>query len=578
MTAIIQSLDNFTPIKQGDNGHIEFTWSTHIKEKILQFTFQSVRMDTDNLSLLEGKLEEILTELKNKYDNLKDENSLNYLITLFKFIGYTRDIIEGKGEYQLTYMMIYTWSKYYPNLARIAIQSLVRKENDHILGSWKDIKLFCDYCRIQQSCQYNPNSKFLIPICISLMNSQLKHDLENYEKNQPISLAARWVPREKSKYGWLFQQLATEFFSEYFQPREPKSQVAVKKAFTKYRQLCSKLNKYLDTVQIKQCDNNWKSIHFKNVTSITLSKQKRAFLKTDINQDRKICAQNFRAFIEKNTHDGKEMNGKRIGIEFFTKDAIRLLNEEKKTGLSVDLQIQMDILNSIWRSNSINTKTLNNFIPMVDVSFSMDGLPKEIAIALGIRIAEKSTIGKRVMTFAERPSWVNLEPYNDFVSMVEMVSKSVWGGTTNFYLALDMILDAAIQSKLSYEDIQDMVLVILSDMQINQADGSSTDNNILVDMIRKKYENIGMKHYGKPIKPPHIILWNLRSTNGFPCLHFYENITMVSGYSPVLLNSLCNDGLKGLNQFTPWIGLQNSIKNKRYDYLEQSMKEYLVCV
>ena len=69
MNAFIMSLDNITPSKYGINGHIEFTWSNHIKEQILQLNFQMVRVKGIQLSALYDKFKNILYELKNNYDN-----------------------------------------------------------------------------------------------------------------------------------------------------------------------------------------------------------------------------------------------------------------------------------------------------------------------------------------------------------------------------------------------------------------------------------------------------------------------------------------------------------------------------
>ena len=95
-------------------------------------------------------------------------------------------------------------------------------------------------------------------------------------------------------------------------------------------------------------------------------------------------------------------------------------------------------------------------ICMADVSGSMDGDPRNVAIALGIRIAEKSALGKRVMTFTSKPTWVNLEPYSDFISQVEVVNRAPFGENTNFHAALDTILDAIIENKMAPEDVQDL--------------------------------------------------------------------------------------------------------------------------
>ena len=39
------------------------------------------------------------------------------LVTLLKILVQTRDIVDGKGEYDLAYMQILVWYNYYPTLA-----------------------------------------------------------------------------------------------------------------------------------------------------------------------------------------------------------------------------------------------------------------------------------------------------------------------------------------------------------------------------------------------------------------------------------------------------------------------------
>jgi hypothetical protein len=200
---------------------------------------------------------------------------------------------------------------------------------------------------------------------------------------------------------------------------------------------------------------------------------------------------------------------------------------------------------------------------MVDVSGSMEGDPMNVAIALGIRIAEKSILGKRVMTFASTPSWVNLESYPDFVSQVGVVMRSDWGTSTNFYKALEMILESIIVNRMRPEDVQDMVLVILSDMQMDEGDKGNKIGP-LYETMEARYAEAGIRVHGKPYKPPHILFWNLRSTDGFPCLSNQSNASMMSGFSPALLNQFCDLGIEGLQSATPWSGLENSLENPRY--------------
>ena len=84
----------------------------------------------------------------------------------------------------------------------------------------------------------------------------------------------QWLRDIKSKkFGWIHEKLAMNYFASYGEKKWTTS--AIKKAQTHYRQLVSSINKYLGTVQINQCQHNWKSIDFNTVTSITMIKQKR---------------------------------------------------------------------------------------------------------------------------------------------------------------------------------------------------------------------------------------------------------------------------------------------------------------
>jgi Mg-chelatase subunit ChlD len=412
------------------------------------------------------------------------------------------------------------------------------------------------------------------------MNEQLKMDYENYiQSSDNISLVAKWVPREKSSFGWLYEYLATNYFINYMETAntDDRKLKAILKCKTDYRKLISVLNRKLDTLQIKQCANNWSNINFNNVTSISVSKQKKAFLnvnkkgetKYPDSEDRMDCANHFNSHIQNAIKNGTEVKGKRVGMGDFTKQAIDLLAQDK----NASNQIEIDLLNSQWRDNSTQTGALGKMIPMVDVSGSMEGDPLHVAIALGIRIAEKSIIGNRVMTFSAKPSWVNLEPYPDFVSQVQAIKQAEWGMNTNFHAALDNILDAIIQNKMEPEDVQDLVLVILSDMQMDVADRNGLT---VYDNIKLKYEQAGIRVHGRPYKPPHILFWNLRSTRGFPSLSSQSNASMMSGFSPALLNLFCDQGLDALQSCTPWSQLERILENERYKIMEDKLNEEIM--
>ena len=422
------------------------------------------------------------------------------------------------------------------------------------------------------------NSQNLIDYAIQLTNEQIRKDYANFVSNcNDISLAAKWIPREKSSFGWLFESLATNYFSHFLSTANTydKRVRAILKCKTEYRKILSALNRQIDTVQIKQCDEKWANINFSKTTSITLSKQKKAFLnvkkngeiRCPDNSDRVQCAENFKSHIQRAVKGEIEMKGKRVGMNNFTEQALDIL-------CGIVSQDEKDLLNSQWRDNSSQNGALGNMIAMVDVSGSMDGDPMNTAIALGIRIAEKSALGKRVMTFSSTPTWVNLEPYPDFISQVKVVKDAPWGMNTNFHAALDLILDAIIQNKMAPEDVQDMVLVILSDMQMDQ--GDSCDKQALYETMKAKYKEAGIRVHGRAYKPPHILFWNLKSTSGFPSLANQPNASMMSGFSPSLLNLFCDQGMDALQSCTPWSLLLQSLENERYKIMSDRLSQEII--
>ena len=562
MAAMVQALDYNTPTQYGEKGHQEYTWSNHIQEQILQFSFQLTR--TSHSDKLHRQLNHMLTTLKN---HTMGEITREYLSMLYRMIGHTRDIIDGKGECELTYMMIYTWYDFYPALAIFAIRCLVDLgKNVHQYGSWKDLKYFYRYCQ-SVGCR---NNHPLLQECILLTNKQLRID----STSENPSLLAKWVPREDSAFGCQFEPLATHYFAEYMLTAKSPESVAkaIKKCKTQYRKLLTTLNHKLHTTQIDQCGGTWGKINFNKVTSITLAKQKSAFLnktsggapRCPDSIDRNECAIHLKDHIELGKSGTIKIKGKRVGMVDFTKQALHLITLAQ----SNDNQVEIDLLNLQWRDNSTQNSPLGNFIAMVDVSGSMNGDPLYAANAIGIRIAEKSKLGKRVMTFSNKPSWVNLENEADFVSMTAKICTDS-GLNTNFYAAMDLILNAIIQSKLSPDEVQDLVLVILSDMQIDEADKHADMS--MHDNIKKIYSDAGMRLYGKPFKPPHILMWNLRSTSGFPCLSYQTNVSMMSGFSPALLNVFCEKGLDALQSCTPWSILVECLDNPRYTILSDKL-------
>ena len=575
MASIISALDSTSEeIQIGEKNHIEYKWSrTDIKEQILQLSFQLVRDRRSQQLNLEVKDPKILVRsasLKTEFDNIMKElrildnsnDTTIYTSFIVRLLCQTRDIVAGKGEYELSYMMLLSLYDYHPKIAEYILERFVTSiDGEQPFGSWKDIKYFAYYVKHHHE---DGECHKLIDKCIQHVNKQLYTDSLVCTDDANLSLCAKWVPRQGSnKHGWLFKRLAQDCFKDYYwMKKEGKTAETrlgrLNKCYMNYRKMLSQLNKRIDTVQIKQCGNTWSTIDHNRTTSVTVSRNKRAFLnvnkKGEIRSptpDRILCANNFKKYIESRIKNGKEVKGKNVSFIDFTQQAFDLRNETNK-------ETEIDLLNSQWRSNSAQTGSLNKMIAMVDTSGSMSGDPINVAIAMGIRVAEKSILGKRVLTFSETPTWHNLDKADGFVEMVNSLKKASWQMNTNFYAAMELILFSLKDKNVPPEDAEGLVLAIFSDMQIDAADKSfAGGSTVMIKKIKQLYDEAGYPC-------PHILFWNLRSTTGFPCLSNEKGASMMSGFSPSLLNLFCEKGLEALETATPWNMFVESLNHPRY--------------
>jgi hypothetical protein len=228
----------------------------------------------------------------------------------------------------------------------------------------------------------------------------------------------------------------------------------------------------------------------------------------------------------------------------------------------------------------------------------MSGNPLNAAIALGCRVAEKSCLGKRIMTFSADPKWINLDNCNTFTEMVQKINtESDAGYNTDFYKALNLILLAIEENKIPAEEVENMVLAIFSDMQIDdnlyitfnpnnhlysnndltqcQQDHLHKEWNTLYETIKQQYHAVGMRLYNKPLNPPHILFWNLRNTTGFPAISTQQNMSMMSGFDPTVLNSFCEYGIDALKGMTAWSVFTEQLNNPRYLPMETAINKII---
>jgi hypothetical protein len=289
---------------------------------------------------------------------------------IYPIILYTRDITHGRGRRDLSYAMIVCLYQSNPGTAMDALRLCASK-----YGSWCDIKYFCRYVS-EHVLSDDLIKDGLIDGAIDILIYQLNIDyatwvdaLSEYLDNlrvvsRPIgrdilSYAAKWVPREKSAMGWLFDRIVERWAKYHYNSRYKRE----------FRKMVSELNRELGTVEIKQCAQDFHNIFYEQIPIRALVNQYRTFAKLEVYPKNSIV----------------NLGGGGRSFEQMCKNLVRI-------ALSVDDGRYDDMLNHIWSKNQVNYMS-KDIVPIVDISAGCNH-----AIGLGILIAQNSSHGKLVLS------------------------------------------------------------------------------------------------------------------------------------------------------------------------------------
>ena len=554
---MISALDRINQVTKTENGNSAYSWSNDIEELIVQYYFQCVldtNMDYDLMKL--------------KYENLIIlSNNTKYFPYVLKLCLQTRDIVDGKGLYQLTYNLLevivfYTFEKniisketFYKMLKNIVHEFNINDKPQHSYGSWKDLKLFLNFLNNFGDTYTKYTKKEIIDDIIKeIYIPQMIQDRKNMSIQKPISLCGKWLPRESSKeFKWLARNIATLYYNYVFCMN-----IKPQFKFTHYRKLISEFNKYLDTTQIHMTSKKWDNIVFNKVTAQTLLKNKYSFLNmNEINEPHRImCREHFLNFIQEKKEKGKSLKGKNIMPHYL----VKALMDENIT------MNEIDIINLQWQGlvESLIKKEdhfMKKCIPCIDVSPSMQHnsiIPLISAIGMGILTTELSNI-KRAFTFSERPYWISFDKTDFLYEKVREVLRSHWGSSTNILQMFHLMLIKCKENKVSNEEMKQYSLIIFSDMQFNETCNDSEEN--IIETISNKYKLAGYDNI------PYLIFWNLKQTNNFPTIEKTPYSTKLSGNSSSLLKIFMNTNLEKIKTLSNISLILEILDNPRYNII-----------
>jgi len=385
-----------------------------------------------------------------------------------KIILYTRDIGQGKGEQLLSYMMLFEFYNFFPDEATSLLELFVTK-----YGSWRDIPYLCEYISKIDS----RDNKF-IHKAVNMMNDQLNLDMKKDEEI-PISTVAKWVPREGSKFTWLFDLLMENWTLQYhpYLFRTAKSPEQIIKARCKasaiYRKVFTGLSSKLSLVETKLCNG----IEFVDIDPLMINKKT----------------------MSKQWHPSYDMD---IEANFYDQPNYHYPKNKNSNAWLVDKSINQSFLihndkfNSLWR-NIISNKKLGPFIPMIDISSSVlkTGNLHSI-LGNSLMIAKYSTLGLRMMFIGNEPLWYNSGEFldDDYISILKDISQFLpHFSISNIITGISHLLESIIYSNMNSEAISKIHLVIFTDKGFNS-------------MVHHEIESL---FHNKCLTVPRIIYWNI---------------------------------------------------------------------
>lgn len=389
---------------------------------------QNVKNKTDatfsyiNYSKIREQYRELVKVLYGEMENNKTKHRANWHIAMLcRLLAYTRDISDGCGERDLAYMQLFELARMDVKLASGLLKNLVTSQsnaqtqaqssNKSPIGSWKDIKGLVAYMRRTMNMRDERDMTAYLGLtkyAVTFVNERLAKDVLAFYKDdnerdtatddeeEQISFVSKWIPRENKskKYGNFYERLACDYYKDWLPKDRNVNPISYEKAVVKckihYRKLVSFLNQYLETPQIKMCQQRWSDIAFSKTTRLTRDLQDRALLNLNPDDHRtKRCANN----------SDREACAEKYKV--WKCDAIN-----HQSGINTDLETHVRVAEYYSSCNSLAVNRNAEWAAFVSQEALKSGLSRVVpvlagnsykAIGLALAVAENAATGRTLI-------------------------------------------------------------------------------------------------------------------------------------------------------------------------------------
>lgn len=424
-----------------------------------------------------------------------------------KCLFYIRDVRGGQGERRFFRVVM-------RDLAKQDTAAVVRNMR-HIpeFGRWDDLYVF----------EGTPAEAD----AFALIKDQLNLDVQC----KAPSLLAKWLKSENtsSRESRRLANITREYLGM---------------THKQYRKTLSILRDRINVLERLMSEGRWDEIEFDKIPSRAGMIYKNAFARHDLERAKNENVQTYADFAKDTT---KKVNAKALYPYECVAEAMKIFRTGSYWSMR-DLPKLDDtnrlMVNKYWDNlaDYFNGATFNG-LAVVDTSGSMCGseasAPINVAISLGLYCAEKAKgpFAGHYVSFASRPQLIATEGV-DFVDKVQRIYKTNLVDNTNIEATFDLLLDTAVRTKCSQDDLPQNIIVI-SDMEFDAAtSGWRSTSNINSRNAETVLEGIARKWAQYGYQMPHLIFWNVDARqNNIPMLG-NGPISYVSGFSPSIFETI----------------------------------------
>ncbi len=420
-----------------------------------------------------------------------------------KIIFYARDVRGGLGERKFFRTAMKTLSEFAPEAVK------------------RNIPFFAEYGRfddlftlIGTKCEKE---------VVSEIKKQFNADINAMQKNEPVSLLAKWLPSINASSSET--KLLGKFMAKSLNMSEKK-----------YRQTLSALRKYTDIIENRLRVSDY-TFDYSKQPSCAMFKYRKAFIRNDNTR--------YTDYLQSVQKGDVKLNTSAL----YPYEIVRCC-EDKKTD---EEKMSLD---TTWNSLPSYADNNENAIAVIDGSGSMtwgygDVRPIDVALSLGIYFAEhnKGKFANHFITFSQTPRLVEIKG-KDIFEKVNYCRHFNEVANTNLEAVFGLILKTAVKNKLPQTEIPSKIYII-SDMEFDCCivGGNSIP---LFNAMKKKYKNYGYRL-------PDVIFWNVNSRHSnMPVTMSETGTALISGFSPVVFDMAVS------GEVTPLKVMENVISSERY--------------